>query len=210
MLPAKAAEGVKVAVLPLMVTLPLIAAPLEVVTRVKLAVVSEALVIGSEKVADTEVFSATPVAAFAGDVADTVGGVVSGTAPVAKFQVKLAASALPAEFVAPVVIVAVYGVLAASGAEGVKVAAVLLALTVPAMGAPACVVSLKVLMLSVDCNIASENVTVIAEFAAMLVAASAGEVADTVGGVALAASVVATAAFDWPETFPAPSTASTV
>jgi len=40
---------------------------------VKLAVVSVAFVIGSEKVAEIEEFVATPVAAFAGDVADTVG-----------------------------------------------------------------------------------------------------------------------------------------
>jgi len=48
---------------------------------VKLAVVSVALVIGSEKVADTEEFRVTPVALLAGEVLDTWGGVVSGAAP---------------------------------------------------------------------------------------------------------------------------------
>ena len=43
----------------------------------KLAALSVEFVIASEKVADTEEFSAAPVAAFAGDVSDTVGGVVS-------------------------------------------------------------------------------------------------------------------------------------
>jgi hypothetical protein len=95
-LPLRAADGVNVAVFPLMLNRPLVAAPLEVVTKVKLAVVSVEFVIASEKVADTEEFSATPLAAFAGDVADTIGAVVSGIVPVVKFQVKLAASALPA------------------------------------------------------------------------------------------------------------------
>ena len=196
-----AADGVNVAVLPLMFTPPLIAAPPEVATRVKLAVVSVELVIGSENVADTEEFSAKPVAALAGDVADTVGGVVSGAAPVVKVQLKLAPSALPPESVAPVVIVAMYGVLAARGKEGVKVAELLLTLTVPGIGTPACVVSAKVLVFSVEFVIASEKVTAMAEFTAMLVAAFAGDVEETVGGVVSVARVVATATFDWPEKF---------
>jgi hypothetical protein len=75
--------------------MPGIAAPPEGAT-VKLAVLKVAFVIGSEKVADTAEFSATPVAAFAGEMADTVGGVVSRAAAVAKVQPKLAARALPA------------------------------------------------------------------------------------------------------------------
>jgi hypothetical protein len=58
--------------------------------------VSVELVIGSEKVADTGEFSATPVATFAGDITDTVGGVVSGAAAVAKVHARFAARALPA------------------------------------------------------------------------------------------------------------------
>ena len=199
---ARAADGVNVAVLPLMFTPPLIAALPEVVIRVKLAVVNVALVIGLEKVADIEEFSATPVATLAGAVADTVGGVVSGTAPVVKFQVKLAANGLPAESFAPVVMVAVYGVLAARGVEGVKVAVLLLTLTVPVIGTPACVVSVKVSVLSVEFNIVLEKFTVMVEFTAMLIAAFVGEVEETIGGVVSVTSVVATATFDWPEKFP--------
>jgi hypothetical protein len=45
-----------------------------------------AFVIASEKVADTEAFSVIPVALLAGTMADTVGGVVSGAAPVVNCQ----------------------------------------------------------------------------------------------------------------------------
>jgi len=79
-LPARLPVGVNVAVVPVMFTVPVTAVPPVVVASVKLGFVSVELVIGSEKVADTEEFSATPVAAFAGDVDDTVGGVVSGPA----------------------------------------------------------------------------------------------------------------------------------
>ena len=84
-LPARLAVGVNVAVLPLTFTVPVTVAP-PVGFRVKLAVVSVELVIDSEKVAETEEFIAMPVAALAGEVADTVGGVVSGAAAVVKFQ----------------------------------------------------------------------------------------------------------------------------
>jgi hypothetical protein len=104
-LPARGADGVNVAVLPLTFTVPVTATPL---ASVKLAVVSVEFVIGSEKVADTEELSATPVAPFAGDVEDTVGGVVSGTGPVVNCHVKLAARGLAAASFAAVVMVAVY------------------------------------------------------------------------------------------------------
>jgi hypothetical protein len=198
-LPRRAADGINVAVLPLMLTRPLVAAPSEVVTRVKLVVVSVEFVIASEKVADTEEFSATPLAAFAGDVADTIGAVVSGTVPVVKFQMKLAASALPAESFAPVVMVAVYCAIAAREAKGVKVAELLVTLTVPAIGEPPCVVSLNVSVFSVDFNMTSEKVTAIAEFTATLIVAFAGEVEDTAGGVVSEAGVVVTTAGSWEE-----------
>ena len=86
-LPASEAVGVKVAVLPLTLTVPVTVAPPAVDCRVKLAVLSVEFVIASEKVAETEEFSAMPVAALAGEVADTVGGVVSGAAAVVKVQV---------------------------------------------------------------------------------------------------------------------------
>jgi hypothetical protein len=107
-LPARGVDGVNVAVLPLTFTVPATAVPPEVVATVKLAVLKVAFVIVSEKVADTGEFSATPVAAFAGEVADTVGGVISRTAAVVNVELKLAASALPAASFAAVVMVAVY------------------------------------------------------------------------------------------------------
>jgi hypothetical protein len=105
-LATRAADGVNVAVLPLTFTVPVIGVPPE--ASLKLAVVSVELVIASEKVALTEEVSATPVAALAGDVVDTVGGVVSGAAAVVNPQVKLVASAFPAASLAAVVMVAVY------------------------------------------------------------------------------------------------------
>jgi hypothetical protein len=74
-LAARLAAGVKVAVLPLTLTVPVTAAPPVVVFKVKVVVFSVEFVIGTEKVADTEVLSATPVALLAGLVEDTVGGV---------------------------------------------------------------------------------------------------------------------------------------
>jgi hypothetical protein len=71
-------------------------------------------------------------------------------------------------------------------------------------------VSLKVSVFSVDFNMTSEKVTVIAEFAGMSIAAFVGEVSDTVGGVVSGAGVVATATFELPEIFPAASKARTV
>ena len=65
---------------------------------------------------------ATPVAPLAGTVAVTIGRVVSRVAPVVKVQTKLAASALPAKSLAPVVTVAVYAVRGARALAGVKVA----------------------------------------------------------------------------------------
>ena len=65
---------------------------------------------------------ATPVAAFRGSVELTVGGVVSRATPVVKLQTKLAASALPARFLAPGLILAVYTVLGARLPRGVNVA----------------------------------------------------------------------------------------
>jgi hypothetical protein len=74
--------------------------------------------IGSLNVAETAVFTKTPVAEIAGIVEITVG------APVVKVHTKFACRGLPAGSVAPVVMVAVYRVKAASEAVGVKVAVV--------------------------------------------------------------------------------------
>jgi hypothetical protein len=183
-LPARLAAGVNVAVLPLTFTVPLRAAPPVVVTRVKLVMFSVEFVIDSEKVADTEELSATPVAALAGEVADTIGGVVSGAAPVVKFQVKLAASALPAASFAAVVMVAVYCVLAARLTEGTSIAVSPLTTTGPVIAVPPAEgLRVKLAAVSVEFVIDSEKVAETEAFGATPVAAFDGDVSDTVGGV---------------------------
>ena len=87
-MPARLATGVKVAVFPLTLTVPLMICELPPVTRcsVKLVLFSVAFVMASEKVAEIDPFNATPTALLAGAVEDTVGGVVSGAAPVVNRQ----------------------------------------------------------------------------------------------------------------------------
>jgi hypothetical protein len=68
-------------------------------------------------VAETRVFALTAAAPFAGTVDTTRGG-----AAVVKVHTKFAASEAPVGSFAPVVIVAVYKVLVARTADGVKVA----------------------------------------------------------------------------------------
>lgn len=93
---------------------------------------------------------------------------------------------------------------------GVNVAAVPFTVTVPLIAIADCVETLKVVASSVDFIITSEKVAVIAEFTATSAAALAGEVAETVGGVGSSAGVVATTAFDCPDTLFEVSIASTV
>jgi len=69
-----------------MLTVPATAAPLELTLKLKLAVLSVEFVIASEKVAETDEFRAMPLAALAGELEDTVGGVVSGADAVVKLQ----------------------------------------------------------------------------------------------------------------------------
>jgi hypothetical protein len=93
-------------------------------------------------------------------------------------------SAAPNELVAPVVTVAVYCVLKLKLALGVNVAVLDAAeyVTVPATVPPG-PFSVKVVALIVAASIVSLNVAVSVELIATPVAASAGVVADTVGGV---------------------------
>ena len=79
-LAVRLAEGTNIALLLLAITVPATAVPPAVGLSVKLVVPSEAFDIASEKLAVTEELSVTPVAASAGDVKDTVGGVVSEVA----------------------------------------------------------------------------------------------------------------------------------
>jgi hypothetical protein len=85
-----------------------------------------------------------------------------------------------------------------------------LTLTMPAIGAPAAVESLKVAAVTVDLSIPSEKVTVIVELTPTEIAPFDGEVAETTGGVVSAAGVVALATSDCPETLLLESKASTV
>ena len=73
---AKLPVGVKVAVVPELVTTP-VTPPL----KVNVAAVTVVVVMGSLNVAVIAEFTATSIAALAGLVLDTVGGVVSGGAP---------------------------------------------------------------------------------------------------------------------------------
>src|SRR5690349_15660501 len=91
---------------------------------VKLAVLMVKGSIASLKVALMVWLMATPVAALAGTVRVTVGGVVTRAATVVKHQLKLVARGLPARSLAAVVIVAVNVVRGARALAGVKVAVV--------------------------------------------------------------------------------------
>jgi hypothetical protein len=142
------------------------------------------LVIGSENVAEIDELNATPVEALAGEVKETVGGIVSGAAPVVKVQVKLLASGLPARSCAAVVRVAVYCVLPTRLFKGTKVAVVPLAVTMPATGAPPDTGrSVKLVLFIVELLIASEKVTDMVAFSPTSVSSFAGDVSDTVGCV---------------------------
>src|ERR1700722_10401263 len=87
--------------------------------KVNVAAVIVAGFMASLNVAEIAVLTATAVAALTGIMETTVGG-----AAVVKVHTKLAASAVPAGSIAPVVIVAVYRVLVERTAVGVNVAVV--------------------------------------------------------------------------------------
>src|SRR5688572_5455020 len=94
-------------------------------TNVKLVVFNVDAFIASEKVAVGATLVGTPVAPEAGVVLVTLGGVVSAAATVVKLQTLSAASALPATSftpLAPLLMVAVYVMLACRTALGVSVA----------------------------------------------------------------------------------------
>ena len=73
---ARLTEGTNIAVVLLAITVPATAAP-PVRLKVKLEVFSEELLIASENVTAIDEFTNMPVAAFDGDVSETVGSVVS-------------------------------------------------------------------------------------------------------------------------------------
>ncbi len=99
-------DGIKVAVVSVYVTVPLIL--FSPVVTVKVAVVIVDTFIFSLNVAVIAVFTAISEALFAGFVDDTVGGVVSNACSVVKLQVKVFVIAFPALSLISVVIVAIY------------------------------------------------------------------------------------------------------
>jgi len=103
-------------------------------------------------------------------------------APVVKLHTKLLLSALPARSLTPLVIVAVYMVLAARLAVGVKIAVTPAYVTVPVTRVVPCI-KVKVALVTVDGDNASLKTAVMALLAAIPVAALIGKVAITVGGV---------------------------
>jgi hypothetical protein len=139
--------------------------------------------IASLNVARTFALIGTPVAAFAGAVNVTTGGVVSGVEPVVKPHTKLAASARPEESVAPVVIVAVCAVLGPRLLVGSKLAVRPTYVTTPDTGVAPCL-SVNVDVVIVEGSIASLNVARTFALIGVPVVAFAGDVKATTGGVA--------------------------
>jgi hypothetical protein len=137
--------------------------------------------IASLKVALMFLLMGTPVAVSAGSVEVTVGGVTSVVVPVVKVHVWLAANALPARSLNPVVTVAVWRVLTARLPVGAKVAVLPTQVTAPATAvAPA---SVNVVAVQVAGSTASLKVAVSFRLVATPVAVSPGFVELTVGGV---------------------------
>src|SRR5438876_7608826 len=101
-------------------TVPITVPPGPVTLKLAVLIVNGS--IASLKVALMVWLIGTAVAPSAGTVALTIGGVVSGVAPVVKLQPKSVTSALPARSLAPVVTTAVNVVRGARVLAGVKVA----------------------------------------------------------------------------------------
>ena len=158
----------------------------------KLAVVRLSGSMASLKLAVTAVLSATAVAPLAGKTVLTIGGVVSGAAPVVKLQVNGTASGLPATSLAAVVMVAVHVVLEGSGLPGVKLATLPLVAyaTVPPMLAPEGQASVKLAVVRLAGFIASLKLAVTAVLIATVVAPLAGKTELTVGAVVSGAALV--------------------
>jgi len=154
--------------------------------RVNVPAFSVAGFIGSLNVAETTALTRTPVARLAGTVEITVGG------PVVNVHTKFAARGLPPGSVAPVVIVAVYRVKAASEAVGVKVAVEPEYVTAPATAVTPGPISVNVVVLIVAGAITELKVAVTTVLRRMGGAPSrgapfTGDVAITVGNAGLEA-----------------------
>ena len=114
---------------------------------------------GSLKVAEIAEKIGTPVSPLLGLVVLTVGSVVSGAVPVVKVQTRLVAKGLPVRLLIPVVSVTVYGVVPASGVEGVKVMVAPVTANVPLTGG----LSVNVPAVTVVALIGSLKVAVMAD-----------------------------------------------
>ncbi len=189
-LPSRLVDGVKVTVFPLTFTVPAKFAPPAVGRRVKVAVLSVELFISSENVTETGLFNATFVVLRAGASSETVGGVLSGAAPVVKNQVYTLPIGLPAASLAAVEMRARYRVLPASSVAGVKVATFPLTSTVPLIHAPLGIRRVKLAVFSVELSIGSENVAETEALIFMPVSSLLGEVAVTRGAVVSGAAPV--------------------
>jgi hypothetical protein len=148
--------------------------------NVKLAWVIVEGSIASLKVAVMFLLTTTPVAVSAGSVELTVGGVVSPVVPVVKLHVLLTAIVLPARSLTPVVIVAVYCVLAVRAGTGLKIALVLTQVTVPEIDIVPCI-KVNVVVLQLEGAIGSLKVAVILQLRGTPMAALKGMVELTVG-----------------------------
>ena len=182
----KAAEGVKVAVEPLLETVPV--TEIDPFLRVTVDVVTVEASTASLKVMVTVLLVETEVAFSAGRTVATVGGVVSAVAAVVKLQVLEADITFPAASFTPDT-VTVYTVPADKAAEGVKVAVLPVEETVPVTAVEP-FFSVMVEELAVEASTASLKVMVTALLVETEAAFSAGTTDATVGGVV---SVVAPA-----------------
>ncbi|HXO04189.1 MAG TPA: hypothetical protein VN884_01015 [Candidatus Sulfotelmatobacter sp.] len=171
---ARTVVGVKVAVEPANVTVPITGmAPGPVKVNVDTLIVAGFM--ASLNVAETAVLTGTPVAPIVGTVETTVG------APVVKLHAKLLASAFSTVSVAPVVIVAVYVVLAAKATIGVNVAVVPEYVTAPITETPPGAVTVKVEVFIVAAFIILLKVAVMTCETGMPLEPFAGTVAITAG-----------------------------
>ena len=176
---ARGRDCEKTAVEPVQVTVPATGTTPAPEVSEKVAVVMLAGFIGALKVTLTTLLKRTLVAPLTG-VVDTMVGETAAT--VVKVQLWLAASPVPAGFLAPVVMVAVNAVPLASGEVGWKTATALEQLTVPGTataGEPE--VTVKVMAVSEAGSIASLKVALMGAPARTLVAPLTGVVDMTVG-----------------------------
>lgn len=170
----------KRAVAPLRETVPVTAfAPFMSLNEAMVTVAASTV---SLNVAVTAALTGTPDWLLTGLVELTEGGVVSAAAPVVKVQLLFAVMALPAASFTPVVTVAVYAVLYASGPDGWNVAVLPLRETVPGMTSPP-LFNVNVPDVKVAAFIGSLKVAETVVFTATPVWLPAGLVVVTDGGV---------------------------